>query len=163
MEQQAAQSFAAGWYPDPYNQGWERWYDGIAWSHDYARPQQVQQAAQPMPMMYAAAAAPKASSSGIPTGVIPMVIAVILGLLRIDYAIATFETPVESAYRQGSIVGTLFGFVLTGLLFSWGFNRYRSAKESPTGEASDFSTGQLLPLALAIAAGGMGIAYVLAQ
>lgn len=108
-----------------------------------------------------------AAQPGLAKGITPMSIAAALFIWRVMDVSAYWEARElgaltgNDAYNQGAIVGSVFGFFLTGLLFSWGLNRYRSASASPTGEPADFSFAELAPLAVGIAVAGTAISYVL--
>lgn len=163
---QAANFTPPGWYRDPVTGSGERYWDGIAWSREFTRPGPQQQA---MPQQAQLVQYPAVGSqqSGLTKGIIPMVIASVLFIWRVMYLSSYWEardagtlTGTDS-YNQGALVGSLVGFFLTGLLFTWGMNRYRSASDSPTGEPADVSFGESAPTALVIAVAGAGLSYLL--
>lgn len=169
VAQQPATFTPPGWYPDPVTGSGERYWDGIEWSREFTRPGPGQQQPQPPQMQPQLVQYPTSAnqSSGLTKGVIPMVIAGVLFIWRVMYLSEYWEARDAAAlggtdgYNQGVLVGSIFGFFLTGLLFTWGMNRYRSASASPTGEPDDVSFGESAPLALVIAVAGAGLAYLL--
>lgn len=166
VAQQAAAITPPGWYPDPVTGAGERYWDGIAWSRDFTRPGPGQQAAAPQPQLIQYPAA-TGQQSGLTKGIVPMVIASVLFVWRTMYMASYWEAREvgtltgNDSYNQGALIGSLFGFFLTGLLFTWGLNRYRSASASPTGEPAEVSFGDSAPMAVGIAVAGAAISYVL--
>lgn len=172
VAQQAARITPPGWYPDPVTGSGERYWDGIEWSREFTRsgpqqhamPQQHAIAPQPQLVQY-----PVASNqqSGLTKGIVPMVIASVLFIWRVMYLTTYWEARGEGSltgtdsYNQGALLGSVAGFFLTGLLFTWGMKRYRSASASPTGEPADVSFGEAAPMAIAIAVAGAGLSYFL--
>lgn len=154
-----------GWYPDPFTGQGERYWDGIAWSREFARsgsPQYgapIGQPAQPQPVsaIQVSEASPTSGS-----GVIAMVAALALFAWRVGYMADYWQlSGTPSAYGQGVLVGSFVGFFLTGLLFTWGLGRLNAAREGLTGEAARTTVGEATPMALGIAVGGIALSYVL--
>lgn len=164
---QSATFTPPGWYPDPVTGSGERYWDGIEWSREFTRPGPGQPQPQPMQQQIVQYPAVSSQSSGLTKGIVPMVIAGVLFIWRVMYLSEYWEARDAGAvagtdgYNQGVLVGSIFGFFLTGLLFTWGMNRYRSASASPTGEPADVSFGESAPMALVIAVAGAGISYLL--
>lgn len=142
-----------GWYPDPFTGSGERYWDGIAWSQQFVRP---------APPQYVAAVPVSEAGPTSGSGVIAIVVALALFAWRVSFMSDYWQlSGTSSAYGQGALVGSLVGFFLTGLLFAWGLGRVNAAREGLTGEDAKTTLGELSPLALGIAVGGMALSYVL--
>lgn len=141
----------AGWYPDPHSStpGAERWWDGLAWSQEFARAPQQEYVAPAGFQTPASAAA--GDTSGKAT--IAMIVGALLLVARIYFMTRTDTTGQDSAYTTGAVVGTIVGTFLSGWLFAWGLT-HRDANDQ-------FTEEQMRPIAVGVSLATLALGFLL--